>query len=1191
MPGNNNRRNTGSLSQHGQGNNGYYRANNHPYHNNGYHNHARGGRGGRGGINNSYRNSNYGYNSHHNSYYSHTPYSSKYNSNNNNNNSNNNSANGNISNMSYYNGNNSSPNLYYQNQSNIPFTNNNNNNNSNNINNNNAYYNETGMNKNTITEKKNMSYSARVQPQNPPNTTIAKNTPDSNPQIVKNLQLFSSRRNNTEETDTLKANPTISSSTVTKTELVDTVENNEESNFVKNETFDESLKRKPLDINSLQPMKKKKKIMPTPSQTSSTTTIETESKITDNVEKAEKIEEVEKKTALEKSDSIINKPIVKTELVHNLKKNESKADDYDYDEPILTKKRHTDISSKADQSEEDTDIEDSIPVPSRKTRRLHRLLQSAESDKEEKDTKKYKSNKSSKRSQSPKQRKNPRVGRDPSGRTLLQRMCAKGNLEEVKKILSYKNINVNDADFAGTTPLHEAALEGYYEIAELLLTNGAEIDIQSGQMDKDTPLIDAVSNLHLDVVNLLLEKGANPTLLNAQNENALDILENTLEEYDENNEEDKEALETGEQIKKALINYSRNFKKSVYKQEDKNENKSKDDDSLSSGDDDSRHVVYNSLRAGGLDSLQERITANDVTFVLNYVSSNNGSKIPPEALLLASKLGFPDIASLLIAFGADINFTDKNGWTPLMHAVGKDHLEMVKLLISNQADIKKKDRKGRNVLDILKGLELEDSEEYEILSSKFTELSHKENIVKENDKLKAKLKLKNKNKMKNQIEENDVAVDVNANDGLNDNLFSDTTSEKNTFSNKRKNNKILDSDDNEEDEDEEEKETTIGNKEIDKKNKGDEAVNEEVKQARDTNDIKKSREVSLDVVEEFKDSKENKSLSNSPSPAGITTRKVNIKQKKQHEPEESSVPPLTEEEIEAQRVKELEAKKARETLEQQRLERKKLKQQEIAKRIDAFEKQREEEKKAIELESIERKRKEINEQNQLLKEQEENRKREEMKQEIEKKKIIRSYYPFGLKQIQFSQDLNESNIKKFLPLYVFKLKSEEFVIDLQLNLILDVENLYKTYPKLNKNLMTNEEKFGVWNYLWPLIGSYKNSEVSDSVLKLQKVYNTERENFKDLVINWIKLSDLQDILDQPELHVVKNCIEKTGLCHAALTPIDTSNYNSTFVSVPVANDTAEMNDNHDVNDNDNLYILKFGATTSNILKLVNKPLW
>lgn len=70
--------------------------------------------------------------------------------------------------------------------------------------------------------------------------------------------------------------------------------------------------------------------------------------------------------------------------------------------------------------------------------------------------------------------------------------------------------DVNSQDYAGWTPLHEAANFGNLEIVNYLVTHGADIDHSGGEKcNWVTPLIDAASNGYVEVMRLLIKKGAN----------------------------------------------------------------------------------------------------------------------------------------------------------------------------------------------------------------------------------------------------------------------------------------------------------------------------------------------------------------------------------------------------------------------------------------------------------------------------------------------------------------------------------------------------------------------------------------------------------------------------------------------------------------------------------------------------------
>ena len=84
--------------------------------------------------------------------------------------------------------------------------------------------------------------------------------------------------------------------------------------------------------------------------------------------------------------------------------------------------------------------------------------------------------------------------------------------KEIVEILLDRNADVNipsNNDFR-VTPLHSAAAVSQYEIAELLLKNGAKVN--AVQMNGVTPLHSAANNGDLDMVKLFLENGADKNL-------------------------------------------------------------------------------------------------------------------------------------------------------------------------------------------------------------------------------------------------------------------------------------------------------------------------------------------------------------------------------------------------------------------------------------------------------------------------------------------------------------------------------------------------------------------------------------------------------------------------------------------------------------------------------------------------------
>ena len=69
------------------------------------------------------------------------------------------------------------------------------------------------------------------------------------------------------------------------------------------------------------------------------------------------------------------------------------------------------------------------------------------------------------------------------------------------------------------------------------------------------------------------------------------------------------------------------------------------------------------------------------------------------ALTYAARDGFTEIARLLIDHGAEVNWIDGEGVTPLILASFKNHIELVQLLLDHGADATVRDQWNQTALD------------------------------------------------------------------------------------------------------------------------------------------------------------------------------------------------------------------------------------------------------------------------------------------------------------------------------------------------------------------------------------------------------------------------------------------------------------------------------------------------------------
>ena len=135
-----------------------------------------------------------------------------------------------------------------------------------------------------------------------------------------------------------------------------------------------------------------------------------------------------------------------------------------------------------------------------------------------------------------------RVEKDNDGNTPLHSACKNGYTEIVKILLeSGINLNVNEKDNNGDTPLHSACKRGYTEIVELLLdagknkssyakivqsllNTGINLNINEKDSNGDTPLHCACQRGYTEIVKLFLRAGANLNEKNNDGNTPLNLL-------------------------------------------------------------------------------------------------------------------------------------------------------------------------------------------------------------------------------------------------------------------------------------------------------------------------------------------------------------------------------------------------------------------------------------------------------------------------------------------------------------------------------------------------------------------------------------------------------------------------------------------------------------------------------------------
>lgn len=108
--------------------------------------------------------------------------------------------------------------------------------------------------------------------------------------------------------------------------------------------------------------------------------------------------------------------------------------------------------------------------------------------------------------------------------TLFLNACANGDLDECKRLLEQRLVDINVTTCDGLTGLHEAAICGNCEMVEYLLEMGANINCCDNE--GWTPLHAAASLGQTEIVELLLKNQADATIVNCENFLAYDLSRN-----------------------------------------------------------------------------------------------------------------------------------------------------------------------------------------------------------------------------------------------------------------------------------------------------------------------------------------------------------------------------------------------------------------------------------------------------------------------------------------------------------------------------------------------------------------------------------------------------------------------------------------------------------------------------------------
>ncbi|KAK6455624.1 uncharacterized protein RJT20DRAFT_97227 [Scheffersomyces xylosifermentans] len=655
-----------------------------------------------------------------------------------------------------------------------------------------------------------------------------------------------------------------------------------------------------------------------------------------------------------------------------------------------------------------------------------------------------------------------KLKRDAGGRSMLQRSCKKGNLNEVQSYIA-RGANANEKDFCGFTCLHEAALEGHTEVVRFLIEHGANVNAKADAAgDSETPLIDAAENKHYEVVKLLLDNGADPSIYNIDGFTALTKIQN--EHTDE---------EGYDKIIRLLEEASAKFKLATKVEVAKATSPSPSPSPIV--EDPNDNYFGELIKKKGIFKYAAE-GSKEVT--ANYFVSGNSLSAKPDILILAARNGHAELVDIILGLNPTPYNIDNEGGcgvTALLASVGRGHYEVVENLLSKDADpFKKRKQDGLNALEIAQRSIHFDPREIKLIHEYM------------NKKAPSKL-----GQMSTAVSTVVSVVPSPVRSAVASSVASANVSE------------AVSEDGSDADDDEEEDARDINRTKSNEERKRKSGIDKDqlVKRLKKT---KSESKIKIQPSSVFKES--------SPEPLDrierITTREQSsspppdrARNKSVYSTVSPSPTPSTKAQEELKAKNALEAKMWQEKAEAKKRARRdmflKAEKEKERQRKEDEEKRVIEEKKAAEFKEEERLRlaKEAEAKTKVLKEQ--------------RVALMREFtienYPIGLRTAKFNVTLTADDIRRYAPLYIFNIDGVKYVTDLQIALLTGakVSSFISTFGPEVKSEATQVDKSKIWRLFYEIIGI----DPSNSTVNTQSRVEGHGQ-FQNLVIHFIRFDDI-----------------------------------------------------------------------------------